>query len=93
MKIEHVFHGKTFDPYENLAIDEWLFREAEKTGRAFLRIYTFPKETIYLSQDQHLSDLRLENLDGTTYTRRYTGGGGAIFCDKNVVGYITQYAL
>lgn len=87
VNVEHIFPGQNFGVYENLAVDEWLFHESERTGRAFLRVYTFPQPAIYLSQDQRVDDLRHENLDGIPYTRRWTGGGGAILCDRNVVGY------
>ena len=69
-----------FSPYKNMAVDEYLFRQAmDCPGSVTLRLYTWAPGAITFGLNQKLEKaVDHDALDGCTLIRRVTGGRGAV---------------
>lgn len=72
-----VLHSAPADGARNMAVDLALLREAQATGRATLRLYTWTRPTLSLGRHERavgrFSDARLRDA-GVDLVRRPTGG-------------------
>lgn len=76
-----VFLSNTFDPWFNLATEDWLFRDLDADGQALFLWRNQPTVVIGRSQNPWV-ECHLENMerDHVLLARRQTGGG-AVFHD------------
>ena len=67
----HCLGHHTFDASFNLAMEEALYRKSSEENKAFLRFYSFPRDSIVYGYSQKTDKLINGSLP---YTRRMTGG-------------------
>ncbi len=77
-------HG-AYSAAMNMAIDDLLFRRAEKTGKFFLRFYDFLKPSVILASSDSAENF-IGNPENVELTRRISGGK-PIYVDNSVVSY------
>ena len=82
-----VLHSETFDPWFNLATEDWIFRDMDPEGHVlFLWRNT---ETVVIGRYQNpWLECRLEemNRDGVKLARRQSGGG-AVYQDRQNLNF------
>ncbi len=71
----------------NMAIDEALFLDSARTGRAFVRFYDFDRPSVILSAWDHPDSIIRRNLNGIGVSRRETGGDPIYLDDKGTFSY------
>jgi len=74
------------DAATNMAIDEAMLNLSSRSGKFFLRFYDFDKPSIVLSNSDHPDSIIMENLNGTSVTKRQTAGR-PIYLDRNTFSY------
>ncbi len=83
--MDFTFFGyDTFDAATNMAIDEALIGECERSGRHFIRFYNFKKPAIILSISDHYDNIKKDK--GIDVTRRKSSGK-PIYVDENILAY------